>query len=145
MSLGGKRPGAGRKRGIKVGPYAKTIARHAVAKAHHELTAARVIEEIRRLALSDIGQLFDAHGRLKPLHDIPPAVRACIASVKTTKKNLTVGDGVQEDVIEVKLWDKVKALDQAGRYHGLFVERHEHTVALTLEELVAGAGEPPHS
>jgi hypothetical protein len=72
-------------------------------------------------------------------------VRACIASVKTTKKNLTVGDGVQEDVIEVKLWDKVKALDQAGRYHGLFVERHEHTVALTLEELVAGAGEPPHS
>lgn len=104
-----------------------------------ELTADRTIEEIRRLALSDIGVLFDEQGRLKPLKDIPPAIRATIASVKVTKTNRIVGDGVQEDVVEVKLWDKLRALEMAAKHHGLLVEKMLVTGELTLIERVQRA------
>jgi phage terminase small subunit len=91
-----------------------------------DLTAIRTLEEIRRLGFSDIGALFTDAGRLKPLHELPPAARACIASIKTTKKNLTVGDGTQEDVVEVRLWDKLRALEMAAKHFALLTERLEH-------------------
>src|SRR5262245_33261070 len=90
------------------------------------LSAVRTLEEIRRIGFSDVGALFDEVGRLKPMRDLPPAVRACIASIKTTKKNLTVGDGTQEDVVEVRLWDKLRSLELLSRHFGLLVERLEH-------------------
>jgi hypothetical protein len=139
MPRGGPRKGAGRKAGVKSGPTAKTKARRRAIKRHQDLTADRTIEEIRRVALSDIGFLYDEQGRFKPLRDIPPEHRACIASVKTTKQNLTSGDGKQEDVIEVKLWNKVGALDLAARHHGLLIEKLEVSGAVTLLEKITQA------
>jgi len=91
-----------------------------------DLTAVRVLEEIRRLSFSDTGALFSEAGTLKPLRELPPNIRACIASIKTTKKNLTVGDHTQEDVVEVKLWDKLRALEMAAKHFALLTERIEH-------------------
>jgi phage terminase small subunit len=91
------------------------------------LSAARVLEEYRRDGFSDIGALLDEAGRPKPLKDLPPDVRAAIASVKVTKKNLTVGDGVTEDVVELKLWDKTRALNDLEKHFALLVERVEVT------------------
>jgi hypothetical protein len=45
--------------------------------------------------------------------------------MKVTKKNLTAGDGVTEDVVEIKFWDKNKALDTLSRYRGMRVDRKE--------------------
>ena len=61
---------------------------------------------------------------MKPLHELPPPVRACIASVKTTKKHR--GDDVQGDVVEVRLWDKLRALEMATKHFGLLRDRLEH-------------------
>jgi phage terminase small subunit len=97
-----------------------------------DLTAIRVLEEIRRLSFSDTGALYDADGHLRPLHQLPPAVRACIASIKTTKKNLTVGDGAQEDVVEVRLWDKLRALEMAAKHFALLTERVEHSGGMDI-------------
>ena len=90
-----------------------------------DLSATRVLEEYRRIGFSDIGALFDDHGRLKSLRELPRDVRAAIASMKVTKKNLTAGDGVMEDVVEVKLWDKTRALESLAKHFGLLVERVE--------------------
>lgn len=133
---GGRRPGAGRPKGSKT---KRTLAIEAAVRADLELTASRTLEEIRRLGFSDIGQCFDEAGRLKPLKDLPTEVRACIASVKVTKKNLTAGDGVMEDVVEIKLWDKIRALEMAAKYHGLLTERLDVTGKLTLEDLIVAS------
>lgn len=87
-----------------------------------DLSASRVLEELRRLSFSDLSQMVDEHGRLKQLHLMPVAVRSAIASVKLTKKNLTTGDGIVDDVIEVKLWDKVRALEMLAKHFKLLTE-----------------------
>lgn len=98
-----------------------------------ELSAVRVLEEYRRLALSDVTALFDPEtGKFKSMKDMPAEARAAIASVKATKKNLVAGDGVQEDVIEIRLWDKTRALEGLGKHFGLFKETIDVQGGLTL-------------
>ena len=98
-----------------------------------------MLEEYRRLGFSDIGAVFDSRGQLRSIAEIPPEVRAFIASVKTTKKNLTVGDGVMEDVVEVKLWDKVRALEGLAKHFGLLIDRVQVSGEVTLMERIARA------
>jgi phage terminase small subunit len=128
-----------KKPAIKAAIEAKQAARLQAVETTTDLNAARVLEELRRLGLSDVGLLFDEHGRLKPLQDIPLEVRVCIASIKTTKKNLTAGDGAQEDVVEVKLWDKPKALQLLAQHFALLVNRVELTDTTGLLDKVARA------
>lgn len=138
MPSGGRRPGAGRK------PASRTIFTRALIAAISEdptLAADQIKQEVACIGHSDIGRLFNDNGQLKPLKDMALEDRACIASIKTTKKNLTAGDGQQEDVVEVKLWDKLKALELASKYLALFVERVEHKHTFTLEDLVAGSAD----
>lgn len=87
-----------------------------------DISAVRVLEELRRLSFSDLSRLVDVQGRLLPLHEMPEDVRASIASVKLTKKNLTTGDGVVDDVIEVKLWDKVRSLEMLAKHFKLLTD-----------------------
>jgi phage terminase small subunit len=78
--------------------------RQAVPLEQANLSAMRVLEEYRRVAFSDVGDYFDDVGRLKPLHDMPTDARAALASVKTTKHHRTAGDGIMEDVVEIRLF-----------------------------------------
>lgn len=88
-----------------------------------DLSATRVLEELRRLSLSDLADAIDeSTGKLKPLHQMPAHIRAAIASVKLTKKNLTAGDGVTEDVVEIKLWDKPRALEMLAKHFKLLTD-----------------------
>lgn len=112
----------------------------------NKLTAARVEEELRRIAMVDIGGIFEkadraqlAKGRivfrLKDIHTMPPEMRVCIASVKMRRENLTAGDGTQDETVEVKLWDKVKALELCARYLKMLTDKQE--LSLTLDERTA--------
>ncbi len=49
-----------------------------------------------------------------------------VARVKVRKENLTAGDGVQEDVIDVQMWNKNQAIDSALKHLGMLSEKHEH-------------------
>jgi phage terminase small subunit len=91
-----------------------------------DLTAARVLEELRRLGFSDLGTAFTADGGLMKLTDMPAEMRAAVASVKVAKKNLTAGDGKTEDVVEVRLWDKTRALESLAKHFGLLKETLDH-------------------
>ena len=46
-----------------------------------------------------------------------------MARVKVRKENLTVGDGVQEDVIDVQMWNKNQAIDSAMKHLGMLDEQ----------------------
>lgn len=88
----------------------------------NRLTIERVELEIRRLALFDPLQLFELkHGQqrtftLRQISDMDADTRACIASVKVKVENLTAGDSKQDTTVEIKLWDKVKALEMCAKH-----------------------------
>jgi len=86
-----------------------------------QLTAARVLEELRRLAFSDVRGLFDEAGNLRPLHELTAEQAAAIA-----------GDGQVDTIHKVKVWDKTKALESLAKHFGLLTERVEHGGSLVI-------------
>ena len=87
------------------------------------LDESRTLDEMARLAYADPAELYDNAGRFKPIKDLPPHVRAAIASVKTRRTITKKADEViSEEVIvdEVKLWNKNTAIDMANKHMGLY-------------------------
>jgi phage terminase small subunit len=108
----------------------KPIIRTAVEAAQKELAdrlklkAEHVLREYMLLAFSDIGDVADFSGKEPRLVDpsaIPPEARRAIASVKIRK---VAGTKKRrgEVVTEVRLWDKLNALEKLARHLGLFNE-----------------------
>lgn len=93
------------------------------------LTAARVLEEMRRLAFSDVRGFFDAKGNLKEVWELTPEQGAALASVEVIKKNITTGDGEIDTIHKIKTWDKPRSLEMLAKHFGLLVEKidHEHS------------------
>lgn len=117
---GGRRTGAGR----KPGDPGIRAAVQAVAQGEAEVfTARRVLEEIAAVAFLDVAELYKADGTLKPLNEMPEHARRAIAGLKTSKYNEPgKRDGVQEDVLDVRLWSKPDALKMAAQFHALLVD-----------------------
>lgn len=109
----------------------------AVAKAVAErtkttaLTADQVLAELSGIGSSDIGDIVDFSTgvpRFKATHEIPERARRAISAVKVTRRTEGKGDdAVEVEMVEFKLWSKDSALNMLGKYHGLLVDRHEHT------------------
>ena len=125
-------PATGRKTASRQGPrllkkavIAREIRRRLDARLKRaELSASATLEELRRVAFSDLGECFDEQGRLQAAsHTLPPEVRSFLSSVKVVRKNLVVGDGSQEWVCEIKLWDKLRALEILAKHFALLVDR----------------------
>ena len=86
-----------------------------------DLTAQRVLEEVRRLAFSDIRAVFDKAGNLKPLRELTDEQAASIASVEVVIRNMKDGNPTEE-VHKIKTWDKPRALELACKHLGLLKE-----------------------
>lgn len=84
-----------------------------------------ILLELLRLAKSDVRQLFDETGHLKPIHELSDDAAAALSGVeilreKTTVKGTDVFETtVEESVRKIKLWDKPKALEILARHLGL--------------------------
>lgn len=92
-----------------------------------ELSAARVLEELRRLAFTDARQFFDEAGNLVPVKDLTAEQGSILSSFEIIKKNAEAGDGLIDTVHKFKVWDKTKALEMLAKYFGLLQERVEHS------------------
>ncbi len=96
----------------------------------NKLTRERVEQELRVLALTNtaalsFAKLRDESGKirrvfsLREVHDMPEEVQRCIASIKVRTENLTAGDDAQDTTVEIRWWDKVKALELCARSLGM--------------------------
>lgn len=96
------------------------------------LTAARVLEELRRLAFVDLRGFFDAAGNLKPIHELTAEQGSALAGLEVIKKNAAAGDGVIDTVHKFKVWDKTRTLEALAKHFGLLVERVEHSGGINI-------------
>ncbi len=78
------------------------------------LNAKDVLEEVRRVAHSDIGGIMTADGKIKLPHELDPVTRASVASFKIDEFGR----------IEYKFWPKTTALEQAMKHLGLYEKDH---------------------
>lgn len=88
-----------------------------------DLSATRTLEEMRRLAFSNVQDLFDERGDLRPIHELTREQAACIASVEVIMKNATAGDGKIDRILKLKMWDKPKVMEMLGKHFALLTER----------------------
>jgi phage terminase small subunit len=105
------------------------IAAQAVAEAAG-IEPKRVLEEARRLSLSDPANLYNADGTLKNIHDMDAVTRASIASIDMD------GEGRPT---KIKLWDKNAALEKLMRHLGLYKEdnaQQQESLVLRVETAV---------
>jgi len=88
-----------------------------------ELSARRVLEELGNIGLSDVRQVFDEHGQIRPPKDWPDAFAAAVSSVEVVERptNLKNEDGTPkvELTYKVKLWSKTAAVETLARHFGL--------------------------
>lgn len=90
-----------------------------------ELTADRVLEELRRLAFVDPRGFYHVDGRPKAMWELTAEQASCIASVEVILKNVEAGDGHIDRLHKLKAWDKPKALEMLAKYFKLLTEVSE--------------------
>jgi hypothetical protein len=83
--------------------------------------------------MTDLGDVLDFSSDkpvLKPAHQIPALARRALASVKFHKG----------EVVEIKHWDKLAALDKLGEHLGLWGKHEgpgaEVNVNITVEDVI---------
>lgn len=87
------------------------------ASKRAEVSAARVLEENARIALSDLRQVFDENMNLKAIKDWPDELASAIASVEVTSIG---GEEGLKYVTKVRAWPKNAALDMLMKHMGLY-------------------------
>lgn len=101
-----------------------------------DLTPERTLEELYRVAvgnIADVAEWTDNSFRLRDLSLLPRSVTALISSVKRVESR----DGTVS--WEIKLHDKVKALELLMKHFGLLTEKVEVTIDQTLADRIDNA------
>lgn len=95
-----------------------------------EITSDNVLQEIAKLAFSNVQSIFDVDGRLKPIHQLPPEIAASISSVEVVTSRVPGSDPVElEYTSKIKFWDKRGSLELLGKHLKLFTDKTELTGA----------------
>ena len=84
----------------------------AIAAEKSGLIAADVLNEVKRLAFSDLRGIVHQDGRIKMPHELDTATAACISSFEIDERG----------GIKYKFWDKNAALEKAAKHLGLYKE-----------------------
>lgn len=108
-----------------------------------EQEGVQVIKELALLAFSDIKNYMDiADGgaiSIKTFDEMPGKSSRAIASLKEKKTIRESKDGQEamlvDSVLEIRFWDKNRALENLGKHHKLFVERIEITDKTRIEQM----------
>ena len=93
----------------------------------------RILREEGRIGLSNVQDLFDDKGNVKPLSEWPEDAARAVASVEVVTKNLTTGDGKTDDVFKVRLWPKDRAVEMLMKHHGKLKEQVQHSGGIVVK------------
>jgi len=98
----------------------------------------KLTDEILKISVSDLRQLYKEDGTLKDVKDWPENIAGAIESIDV--KELWEGKGKDREQVgtisRVKLWNKTKAIQLLGQEQGIFKEKVEHTADESLQELI---------
>lgn len=120
---------------VRVAAYKMSVLTHiserikamqAVSADLAELNGAEIMREIKRVALSDIGGIMGANGKVLMPNELDPATRAAVASFEIDEYGR----------VKYKFWDKNTALTNAAKIKGLFAvdnEQQKPTVFTKIE------------
>lgn len=107
-----------------------------------EITQDMVMAEFARIGFADPRKMFDAAGRLRPIHELSAAEAAVISSIEVVTKVLPGENSEPADVEythKIRSWDKVAALTQMGRRLGMFVDKAEMKITGNLADRLEAA------
>lgn len=86
-------------------------------------TQERVIQELSAIAFGNVKELYDEHGRLKPIHELEDHVAATIAEVHEETRIEGRGDDAETvRTKKVKSWDKLKALEMLAKHFKMYTD-----------------------
>lgn len=83
------------------------------------ITAQRVIEEYAKVAFSDVRNILTIDGGLKDASEWDDNAAGAIASIKSFEVTTSEGERIGTNR-EVKMYDKLRALEAIGKHIGLF-------------------------
>ena len=101
----------------------------AAAEKLSTLEAARVLDEIAKLAHSDVAGIMHPDGSVKLPHELDAATRAAVASFEIDASGR----------IKYRFWDKNAALDKAAKHLGLY-EKDNEQQATPIRDMLASLG-----
>lgn len=82
----------------------------------NDLTAARTLEEVRRLAFVNVTDCFDDVGNLKPFSQWSAEAKAALAGFEVIIKNAKAGDGETDTVHKIRMAGKLRALEMLMKH-----------------------------
>ena len=88
-----------------------------------DLSAVRILEELRRLATVDVRSFFQSDGSLKPMAEWTPEQGAAVSSMEVIIKNAEAGDGITDRIHKFRLWDKPRSLEMLAKHFALLTEQ----------------------
>ena len=100
----------------------------------NEWAKERILLELRRIGLSDLKKMHNKNGEILPVQDWPDEISSIVKGIDYND------DGT---VRKITIWNKEKCLELLGKTIQMFIDRVEHSGALTLEDLIADSRKPP--
>lgn len=104
------------------------IEKRQVVAEKHGVTLDRVINEYAKIAFFDIREIYDVDGGLIPVKQLDDVAAGAIASIKSTEE-WGEDDAGDRTIIgtnkEIKVFDKIRALQDLGKHLGLFEKDNE--------------------
>lgn len=101
------------------------------------ITQERVIQELAKIAFSDIKNIFDPQtGNLRPVDKMDSDSTAAIAGI-TIDENKFGGTKIFSTTKKIRMYDKIRALERLGQHLGMFKEKTEgaEEIVKALKEL----------
>lgn len=104
---------------LKVPKIAAAVAEGQRARiAAADLRADDVLRDLGRIAFSDLRQLFDERGRLRPIETWPTDTAAAVSSVEKRQAKAS-----SAEVVRIRFWDKLGALNTLAKHFQLLKDQ----------------------
>lgn len=104
-----------------------------------EITQDRVLKEIGIIAFAKMGDVATWNPSGVTFKDSSELTADALASIQFVKETTNEFGGS----LEIKQYDKLRALELLGKHLKLFTEKVEHSGKVTLEDLIAGSKQNP--
>lgn len=107
-----------------------------------DITAARVLKELAKMAFLDPRKFFHANGSLKSVNELDDNTAASLAGIEHEKLFEHFGKGQAKETgttTKIKIADKGINLERLGRHLKLFTDKIEHTGLDSLADKIAAS------